>query len=438
MKKWTLILIMGLLVFSGCSGSTKLNPKEPTTLTFWHVYGSQTDSPMNLKVEEFNRTVGKEKGIIINVTSVSNSSAIHDALIQSANREPGTPELPDLFTAYPKTAVAMGEEKLLDFSSIFSNNEIAEFVPEFIAEGTINGKLLVFPIAKSTELNFINKTIFDRFSAAAGVTEQDLMTWEGLIDAADKYAKWSGGKTFFMNDSPFNCFQLGIAGLGGQFIKDEQLQLDGAAFQKMWDAYALSAIKGTFALQEGYGTAPMMTGDIAANIGSSASILYFKDEVTYADNTKEPLNLMTLPVPVFQDGKRLAVQRGVGLCAVNTTPEKAEAAKLFIKWFTETQTNLDFVTQTGYLPTKTEHYRMLFDGYSIDDPKYRQLYESVSTLYREYEFYTPPLFESYGALEKKFDKTLKQVLLEAREAYIAGGDINTLSDQALMKLKNQF
>ena len=137
MKKWTLILIMGLLVFSGCSGSTKLNPKEPTTLTFWHVYGSQTDSPMNLKVEEFNRTVGKEKGIIINVTSVSNSSAIHDALIQSANREPGTPELPDLFTAYPKTAVAMGEEKLLDFSSIFSNNEIAEFVPEFIAEGTI-------------------------------------------------------------------------------------------------------------------------------------------------------------------------------------------------------------------------------------------------------------------------------------------------------------
>ena len=81
---------------------------------------------------------------------------------------------------------------------------------------------------------------------------------------------------------------------------------------------------------------------------------------------------------------------------------------------------------------------MLFDGYSIDDPKYRQLYESVSTLYREYEFYTPPLFESYGALEKKFDKTLKQVLLEAREAYIAGGDINTLSDQALMKLKNQF
>lgn len=147
---------------------------------------------------------------------------------------------------------------------------------------------------------------------------------------------------------------------------------------------------------------------------------------------------MTLPVPVFQDGKRLAVQRGVGLCAVNTTPEKAEAAKLFIKWFTETQTNLDFVTQTGYLPTKTEHYRMLFDGYSIDDPKYRQLYESVSTLYREYEFYTRPLFESYGALEKKFDKTLKQVLLEAREAYIAGGDINTLSDQALMKLKNQF
>ena len=36
----------------------------------WHVYGAQTESPMNDLVERFNRTEGKERGIVIEVTSV--------------------------------------------------------------------------------------------------------------------------------------------------------------------------------------------------------------------------------------------------------------------------------------------------------------------------------------------------------------------------------
>ena len=58
------------LALAGCGGSkTLLSPKDPTMLSIWHVYGEQADSPMNRLLTEFNDTVGREKGILLNVTN---------------------------------------------------------------------------------------------------------------------------------------------------------------------------------------------------------------------------------------------------------------------------------------------------------------------------------------------------------------------------------
>ena len=84
---------------AGCSPQDRPSSENPVTLTMWHVYGSQTKSPLNTAIDEFNDTVGKENGITVNVVSVTSSSAIDKALAASANQEPGAEELPDLFTA---------------------------------------------------------------------------------------------------------------------------------------------------------------------------------------------------------------------------------------------------------------------------------------------------------------------------------------------------
>lgn len=87
--------------------------KDPHTLTVWHVYGGQTDSPLNNLIEEFNQTVGKEQGINLVVTSVSNTNTIHESVLAAVNEEPGAPELPDLFISYPKTVAALEDASLL-------------------------------------------------------------------------------------------------------------------------------------------------------------------------------------------------------------------------------------------------------------------------------------------------------------------------------------
>ena len=106
-----IIICLAILIpsFSGCSQQNNPSPENPITLTMWHVYGSQTTSPLNTLIDEFNRTVGKENGITINVVSVTSSSAIDKALLAAASEEPGAADLPDLFTAYPRVVEIVGE-----------------------------------------------------------------------------------------------------------------------------------------------------------------------------------------------------------------------------------------------------------------------------------------------------------------------------------------
>ena len=49
MKKLFLFALLCLvLLVAGCGDNTsKLNPNNPVTLNMWHVYGSQTKSPLN-------------------------------------------------------------------------------------------------------------------------------------------------------------------------------------------------------------------------------------------------------------------------------------------------------------------------------------------------------------------------------------------------------
>ena len=78
-----LIRLMLCSAFTGCSEGSKLNPDDPVTLTMWHVYSEQIDSPMNRLSAKFNKTVRAEKGIIINVTMMFNTFQIGQKLLNA-------------------------------------------------------------------------------------------------------------------------------------------------------------------------------------------------------------------------------------------------------------------------------------------------------------------------------------------------------------------
>ena len=62
-----IILIM-VSTLAGCGGGEKIDPSNPVTLNLWHNYGGQLKETMDNMIDEFNESIGIEKGIIINVT----------------------------------------------------------------------------------------------------------------------------------------------------------------------------------------------------------------------------------------------------------------------------------------------------------------------------------------------------------------------------------
>ena len=428
-------LLAGVLLAYCCAGCSNTAKKEetPTTITVWHVYGGQTDSPLNDLIDEFNQTVGKEQQINVQVTSVSNSNTIHELVLAAANGEPGASELPDIFSSYPKTVMALPDDSILvDYQDYFSEEELSAFLPAFVEEGTVNDRLVVLPVAKSTEIMFINQTIFDRFSQATGVTLEDLDTWEGLFKAAEVYADWTDAQTpdipgdaksMFVHDYYFNYFQVGAESLGEDFFQGDKLAF-GPAFQTAWEPLAQAALQGGVWLKSGYATESIRTGDSIVSVASSASILYYSDVVTYPDNTSEEITIISRPCPVFENGENLVMQRGVGFCTVRSTPEREQAAVTFLKWLTEPERNVEFVTQAGYMPVTRAAFEnelpKAIEG--LESAKYASLYQAYLDTQQNYKFYVPPQLESYLSLETTLEDHVRAQLALGRRDYLEAGE----------------
>lgn len=378
-KLFLLLLIFSISIccLPGCKKS-ELDKNKPVTLTMWHVYGEQADSPMNRLIDEFNETVGVEKGIIINVTAMSNASKIGEKLLDAHNKIPGSAEMPDLFFAHKSNVLELGADCLLDWNEYFSEKELSAYIPEFLEDGTAAGKLSVFPVSKSTHLLFIAGGQFERFSADTGVTYEALSTWDGFFDAAAKYYDWSGGKPFCALDYPLRAIELAAteSGAGNIFADNGFYDPSNVIFKQTFIKFADSLAKGHIMLSNLYSNTQVMTGEVVAGIGSSAAILYYNDTVTYEDGTSEPMDPEILPLPAENGKKPYITQAGVGLCAYKTTSQKAEASAIFAKWLTEPERNLEFVCQTGYMPVTNGAFEKI-DDCRFKTGDYEKLYAAL-------------------------------------------------------------
>ena len=137
------VLLASILLLTACTekGSC-LAPHDPVTLTMWHVYGEQADSPMNRLVEEFNATAGMENGVLINVTLMTNSTDIGPKLLAAQKGIAGAGEMPDLLFCHTSNAVEPGSERLADWNDYFATEERASFVDSFLLHRNRNMRTL--------------------------------------------------------------------------------------------------------------------------------------------------------------------------------------------------------------------------------------------------------------------------------------------------------
>ena len=418
-----LILVLSACTLAGCSDG-KLDPKKPITLTMWHNYGGDMQQTMDLLIDEFNSTVGKEKGIVIDVTAISSSSELNKSLTMIVNGDPGAPAMPDIFTGYPKVAIQFQQKGMLaNFDNYFTDKELAEYVDAFVEEGRIaDGGLYVFPIAKSTEVLYVNQTLFDKFAAATGAKQEDFATFEGIARLSKQYYEWSGGKQFYAADSWFNFAEVGMAQLGSSIFTGEALSLNNEKFDYIFNTVYAPAVEGGIAIYDGYSSDLSKTGDLVCSTGSSAGILFYGDSITYADGTVENVEYSILPYPTFEGGTKTAIQRGGGLMVGASTEEKEYAACVFIKWLTAAEQNMKFVDETGYLPVTKQAFETDMPAHldSIEDARIQKMLTSVLSMYESYNLITAPNYANFDSDSNGFETSFKKILTDHREKFLVG------------------
>ena len=417
----TIILTVSLVIFRN---------KEPIQLTLWHNYGGQMKGTMDEMIEEFNGTVGADEGVFISVTSISGSSTLHEKLTMAANGDPGAPALPDITTAYPKTAAILADKGLLaNLDEQFSEEELSEYIPRFIEEGRLNGTALyVFPTAKSTEVLFINTTIFNRFAAATGAELEELSTFEGIRKTAEQYYQWTDsltpdilndGKTFYVPDSVFNYSFIGCKQLNSELIVNKSIDFTSDKTKTVWKYFMEPAVQGQYAIFDGYASDLAKTGEIVCSTGSTAGVLFFSPTVTYPDNTKEEAKLAIFPYPTFEGGKKIAIQRGAGMCVTRSDKKKERLAGIFLKWFTSPENNLRFVASTGYLPVTEKAFGniMLAEIDTIEDEKIKSLLQVTREMQMKYDFSISPLFEDVDVLQDSYETNIKLMAADVKDNF---------------------
>lgn len=133
-------------------------------------------------------------------------------------------------------------------------------------------------------------------------------------------------------------------------------------------------------------------------------------------------------MPRAAGGKMLASQAGVGLCALKTTAQKQEAISVFAHWLTDSDRNLAFAAQTGYMPVTYDAFDAIKD-YVLTMPLLRVCTKpsrrysnqpgfSVSLLSAGFYGKTGSLYEALRAKQKDYAK---------RSA--GGADTEQLSEQ---------
>ncbi len=363
MKKLVCLIFFSMLfTITGCAKETEttLDPKKPVNVTLWHYYSSESKIVFENLVKEFNSTVGVEKGVIITPVAKSSILELESELTASAQGVVTAEGMPDIFSAYEDTLITLdSQDKICDLNDYFSEEDKAKYIDAFIKLDD-DGELLSIPIAKSTEIIYLEKNQLDEFSDATEYDYTNLSSWEDYYELSRQYYIWTDEKTpeilwdgesFMGFDSVANYIIVGNKQMGVDIVDSEnqKVVLNESALRRIFDIYYSGISLGYFDAIGAFRSDDVKANELIAYAGSTSGVAFFPTSIVTEDEVLSS-ELLIKNYPVFEGGESYAIQQGANVAIAVSTPEKQEGAALFLKWITEPEQNLAFTMASGYIP----------------------------------------------------------------------------------------
>lgn len=445
MKKAIALLVCLCAMVSCMAGCTMQKKQELITVTLWHYYDGKIKTQFDNMVQEFNETTGKEKGILVDAYSKGGVNQLADAVLAAANEDVGANKMPNIFAAYSDSVYRLDKLGVVaELDQYFDADELAAFRTEFLEDGRLgveNGPLKIIPIAKSTELLFVDNVAFAPCADATGAKLEDMQTWEGLVETAKTYYEWSGGQAMFGIDSMSNFMIQTLKQLGEDIfqLKDGKatFNLSKENAKKLWEVYAVPMMQGYFAAGGQFRSDDVKSGKIISFTGSNSSASFFPANIQTGKETGRPTEPYVMPYPHFADGDLYSVHQGAGMALAKTDETQEKASIEFLKWLTDGQRNLQFAVDTAYLPVKNDvlDYKKTIAAMGAENQSEikvataKALYDMMGTYTLHASDPFDKSFETRNVLNTSLNGYVTQAVAEIEAAVAAGGNRQELAAQ---------
>ncbi len=435
----SLMLMVATVTAAGCTQletdeeeveeESLLSESDPITITFWHYYGDYVQEKLNIIVDEFNETKGAQYGVTVELVAKPSIADLEVELSESAQGVVYADEMPSMFLAYPDKILELQELGIISNLDEYMTEEEQELIIDsFLESGILNEEQAMFPVVKSTELIFINETYWNTFASATGYTDEDLLTWEGLMEVAKSYYDYTDaltpdisndGKALFGMDSLQNFITVGSMQMGVDMFYDEDdlAILDEEILETIFNYYVEGVSMGYFDSVGKFRTDDMRSGDIIAFAGSSASFVYVPEWIE-VDGQQEDITWKSLPYPYFESGEPYVLSQGAGIAVSKISDQQQEACVLFLNYFLDY--NVDFALDSAYVPVTTEFLEFdseerleLFQEYGLEENEVAT-YELVMEQIADEQLYQQDAFDGSYTFRTEIADVFEQAATNIR------------------------
>jgi sn-glycerol 3-phosphate transport system substrate-binding protein len=345
---------------SGASGGSPASPrlgpngftfKQPLQLTYWKsLEGPRHEAQVKL-TDDFNAS---RSDVRITLEHVGNYAQAAEKLttVLAANTPPDVMLL-TVDTFMPGFARMGALHPLDEFARVDKSARMDTYVPGFLKNATINGKLYQVPLARSTPILYYNKDHF----RTAGLPETPPNTWSQVLDAAQTLTR-SGAlqpdsadasRLAFPVAGYWWTFQAATWAFGGRLSDDtfaptvtqnETVQ----AMQYLADMVLRHRVARAYRTVGPSSTA-FQQGQLSFLVESTAVLSEVQSK------TAARVGAAFMP----QQKQRAVPGGGSGISIINSIAmEKKEAGWEFMKFATSTPNTVYFSKMTGYMVVRTD------------------------------------------------------------------------------------
>ena len=396
----------------------------PVELQFWHSISNQNHlKVLEGLVEEFNETIGAEKGITVVPTFNGSSSELYSSVvgaIKAGSAPDVTLALRPYVADYLQTDYVVNLEPYItdpnvgmtDYEDIFEG--LREANSSYAKEGIYS-----LPIHSYSEVLYYNKTFFAEHGLSVPTT------WDELVETCRAIRDITGAPAFGW-DNLAGSFMTLLLQNGGRYTdqngnlyfatEDSDITLK---VLQMWQDNVNEGIWRT-AGEDQFFSGPFANEMIHMYIGDSV-------EASYIPDKNPELDWGTAPVPQVSEDTAANLSAGHVIIALNQdgNQDRMYAAYEFIKFMTSHDANLAVAAgNTGYLPIRQSVAEdPAYEAYVADGHEYMRAGVEQSDRY----FYEP-VFTNATTTSSAVNSAVKTMMQEV-------ADNGMEPEQALANLK---